>query len=37
MRCCLPVAMAFIFTELCDEVRTEAEETFEQQEVLHYV
>jgi hypothetical protein len=33
MRSCLPVAMAFIVTELCDE----AEETFEHQEVLQYV
>jgi hypothetical protein len=37
MRSCLPVAMAFIFTELCDDVDTEAEETFEHQEVLQYV
>jgi hypothetical protein len=34
MRSCLPVAMALIVTELCDEVRFEAEETFEHQEVL---
>ena len=37
MRSCLPVVMAFIFTELCDEVRTEAEKTFERQEELQYV
>lgn len=37
MRFCLPVAMTFIVNELCDEVHTEAEDTFEHQEVLQYV
>ena len=37
MRSCLPIATAIIVTELCDDVHTEAEETFGYQEILEYV